>query len=230
MDWSGWIIAAAVALLAGLDRTALLQLMVSRPLVVGPLAGWLLGDVQTGLGLGTLVELLWLGRLPVGAAIPPDDSQVTVAATAMAILLGQAWGCSGWSFSLLALLVAMPLGMIGQLADRLVRNRNLLLVNRVEHGLAAGDDRCIERCHWQGALHFTLAGLATFVFIVVLGTPLLRWLAPLLLSPVAAAGGWLRLLFPVLGAALILVSINVSRALTLFSASFATAMLMLWLM
>jgi len=230
MDWWGWISAAAVSLLVGLDRTALLQLMLARPLVAGPLTGWLLGDPMTGLGLGALLELLWLGRLPVGAAIPPDDSQVTVAATSLAILLGPAWGYEGWSFSLLALLVTLPLGKVGQLADRLARQYNQALVVSAERGLAAGDERCIERLHWQGALHFALASLGTYLVIVVLGAPLLKLLAPMLLAPVDMAGGWLRLLFPILGVALILVSINVSRALTLFSASFATAMLMLWLM
>ena len=67
--------------LTGLDRVALVQMMISRPLVAGPLTGLVLGKPLLGLEVGMLLELLWLGRLPVGAAIPPDDTQVSVGAT-----------------------------------------------------------------------------------------------------------------------------------------------------
>lgn len=83
-----YLLGASVAVISGLDRTAFPQIMISRPIVVGPLTGWLLGNPSAGLQVGLLVELLWLGRLPVGAAIPPDDTQVTVGATALAIGMG----------------------------------------------------------------------------------------------------------------------------------------------
>jgi PTS system mannose-specific IIC component len=51
-----------------------------------------------------------------------------------------------------------------------------------------------------------------------------------LAGPVEAAAGGLRLTFPLVGIAIILGSLNVKRARTLFGASFATALLLLWLL
>ena len=67
-----------LALLAGagavvsLDAVHVAQVMVSRPVVVGPLAGWILGDVVLGLHVGALVELVWISVLPIGPYTPPD--------------------------------------------------------------------------------------------------------------------------------------------------------------
>ncbi|MGD9019102.1 MAG: PTS sugar transporter subunit IIC, partial [Desulfuromonadales bacterium] len=83
-----YLLAGMVSMLTGLDRVAFVQFMISRPLVAGPLTGWVLGDPLTGLEVGMLLELLWLGRLPVGAAIPPDDTQVAVGATVLAASTG----------------------------------------------------------------------------------------------------------------------------------------------
>ena len=82
-----YLLRAGMAVILGLDRTAALQIMISRPLVAGPLVGLLLGDPASGLTIGMLLELLWLCRLPVGANIPHDDTQVTVGATTLAIAL-----------------------------------------------------------------------------------------------------------------------------------------------
>ena len=60
-----YLLGAGMAVLLGLDRTAALQIMISRPLVAGPLVGLLLGDALTGLTVGMLLELLWLCRMPV---------------------------------------------------------------------------------------------------------------------------------------------------------------------
>ena len=104
---------ALVALICGLDRMAVLQVMVSRPIVAAPLVAWLLGDPLVGLQIGMMVELLWLARLPVGAAIPPDDTQVAVASSVLAINLGRLLEAPGIELLLLCLLVAIPLGKVG---------------------------------------------------------------------------------------------------------------------
>ncbi len=44
------------------DGTSVGQFMVSRPLVAGVLAGWLLGDPMSGLWVGGILELLLQGH------------------------------------------------------------------------------------------------------------------------------------------------------------------------
>lgn len=225
-----YLVASAAAVFAGLDRTAAFQFMISRPIVAAPLTGWLLGDPLIGLQVGALVELLWLGRLPVGAAIPPDDTQVAVGATAMAIAMGKVLELSGLPFAILSTLIALPLGKVGQIFERGARNRNARLLVRAEGAMEAGRLREVEFCHLRGLLHFALSSLATYAFIVLLGSWLLGFVGPHLIGAADQGADWLRVAFVLVGTAVILGTINVSRALSLFAASFATAFLMLWLL
>ena len=229
MVWVDVLLGGIVAVFAGLDRTALLQMMISRPIVAAPLTGWLLGDAEVGLQVGAMVELLWLSRLPVGAAIPPDDTQIAIGATTLVAGFGPAWGYSGWGFAVLSLLVAMPLGKFGQLTDHWARERNSFLQHQAETALEAGNDRGIEHLHLQGLMNFGLAALANYLVIVALGALLLRSLTPSLLDYLDPASGWLRLCFPLVGAAVVLGAININRSLTLFGASFTTVLLVMWL-
>ncbi|HEX9874770.1 MAG TPA: PTS sugar transporter subunit IIC [Deferrimonas sp.] len=229
MPWTDYLIGALIAVVAGLDRTAAFQFMVSRPIVAAPLTGWLLGDAAAGLQVGALVELLWLGRLPVGAAIPPDDTQVAVGATVLAIFFSGLSPFAALPAPLVSTLVAMPLGKAGQFFDRAARHWNGRLLHRAQQALAAGNLDEVERCHLRGMGHFALAAFVTYLVIVGGGSLLLPVLAPFFGDSVAEASTWLKLAFPLVGTAVILGTINVSRSLTLFGASFGSALLLLWL-
>lgn len=229
MNLTGCLGAALVAVAAGLDRTAAMQIMLSRPLVAAPLAGLLLGAPQSGLLVGSMVELLWLGRLPVGAAIPPDDTQVAVGATTLSVLMGEALGLRGIGFVLLCVLVALPIGKVGQVFDRLVRHWNDRLVPAAEEALAEGRLERIEALHLNGLWHFALAALATYGTILGGGSLVLWLLAPALGNWFNLAAGSLQVTLPLIGVAVILGTINVNRSWTLFGASFGSALLLLWL-
>src|SRR5205823_14609795 len=58
--------------------------MIARPLVAGPIAGAMLGDVATGLQLGVLFELFQYDILPMGATRYPEYGPATVAAVSAA--------------------------------------------------------------------------------------------------------------------------------------------------
>ncbi len=229
MSLANWFGAALMAVVAGLDRTAALQVMLSRPLVAAPLTGWLLGAPQSGLLVGSAVELLWLGRLPVGAAIPPDDTQVAVGATTLSVCMGQTLGLHGPGFVLLCVLVALPIGKIGQVFDRLVRNWNNRLIPEAEKALADGRPDWLETLHLQGVGRFALAALATFGTILGGGSLVLWLVAPVLGPWFTLAATPLRITLPLVGIAVVLGTINVNRSWTLFGASFGSALLLLWL-
>lgn len=59
-----------------------------RPIVVCPLLGLILGDLQTGLALGASIEALFMGSVSIGAYIPPDATSAGVLCTAYVILHG----------------------------------------------------------------------------------------------------------------------------------------------
>jgi len=224
-----YLLAGFVAILTGLDRVALVQIMISRPLVAAPLTGLVLGNPLVGLEVGMLIELLWLGRLPVGAAIPPDDTQVAVGATVLAISVGHSLDLSGMPMVLLAVLIAIPLGKFGQVFDRLARHANDHLAVSAQSALMAGSTRGLERCHFFGLASFALANLATALVIVLIGSFVLYAVAPLLIGAVREAGLSLQYSLILVGAASLLGTINVNRSLSLFCAAFTGTMLVLWL-
>ncbi|NCO50712.1 MAG: hypothetical protein GW875_01250 [Deltaproteobacteria bacterium] len=229
MSFADLFIGAVVALCCGLDRTAALQVMISRPIVAAPLAAWLLGDVAVGLQLGLMVELLWQARLPVGAVVPPDDTQIAVGATVLTLGMGAVLEQNSLAFTLLCLLIAIPFGKFGQFFDRRARLYHGRKPSLSAKMLENQQYRAMEHLHLRGLLSFGLASLLTYLVIVAGGLVLVPMLASTLLPALEAAGHWLRLLLPLVGIATILGTINVNRSLTLFGASFGMAFLLMWL-
>jgi PTS system mannose-specific IIC component len=224
-----YLLVGLVAILTGLDRVALVQAMISRPLVAGPLTGWALGNPLIGLEIGMLLELLWLGRLPVGAAIPPDDTQTAVGATVLALTMGPVLGFNGMPFAILSVLIAIPLGKCGQVFDRLARHFNDHLAVSAYVPLMSGRLGSVEHKHLLGLVSFSLASLATVTVIVSVGSFVLYHVAPLLIDVVREAGLSLQYSLIMVGAAMLLGTINVNRSISLFCASFTGTLLVLYL-
>ncbi len=222
-------IGAMVSLICGLDRVAILQVMVSRPIVAAPMTAFLLGEPLVGLQIGVMVELLWLARLPVGAAVPPDDTQVAIGSSALAIILAQKLGTSGIELLLVCLLVAILLGKVGQYFDHFARQHNVRLAKQVDKALENGSLLKAELQHLRGLGSFSLAALGTYATIMTGGLLLVPILLPLLQQPLSYSANWVQLALPLVGIAVILGTINVSRAITLFCASFCMSFLLMWL-
>lgn len=111
-----------------LDITACWQVMISRPIVIGPVVGILCGDLTLGLSLGVIMELLWINTLPLGASIPVDAAATTVVAVAIAAYVRQ------WDHTLLSgaivlgILFALPFGAVFKRLDIFTRRYNNKLV------------------------------------------------------------------------------------------------------
>lgn len=80
--------------------------MVIRPIVVAPLVGACLGDVTTGLAAGATLELVFMGAIQIGGAVPPDAFVGSALGTAFAIMNG-----SGVD---VALALALPIAIVTQ--------------------------------------------------------------------------------------------------------------------
>ena len=96
----------ALAVFVGVAGHELLGMaMLSRPIVVAPLAGLLLGDVQTGLIVGASLESIFMGVVNIGGASAAEPGIATAVGTAFAIMLGKG--------SEVALTLALPIGILG---------------------------------------------------------------------------------------------------------------------
>ena len=229
MTFVSMILAGLVAVFCGLDRIAAFQFMFSRPIVAGPLTGLVLGEPLIGLQVGMLVELLWLGRLPVGASIPPDDTQIAIGGTVLSVAFASPDFTTPVTI-VFCLCIAIPLAKSGQFFDRMARQANNHTVKQLEQNILTGDLSSINRLHLVGIGHFALASLFTFVFVVGAGSILCSISIPYFMPFLVAPINWLQLVFILVGASMILSSINVNRATTLFAASFVSSILMLWLL
>ena len=85
---SHWLSISILLAFLSLDVSAVGQFMISRPIVVGPLVGWIAGRPDIGLEMGALIELIWIGDLPVGAHLPMDLMMLTGVSVAFACELG----------------------------------------------------------------------------------------------------------------------------------------------
>lgn len=86
--------------------------MIQRPIVLGPLVGLVLGDLQLGITIGATLELAFLGQVSVGAYIPPNVIVGGVLGTAFAITVGK--GAD------IAFTMAFPIALLAQVIDNVI--------------------------------------------------------------------------------------------------------------
>lgn len=58
---------------------------IQRPIMLGPLVGLVMGDLQAGIIMGATMELAMAGAISIGAFVPPDMVAGTVLGVALAI-------------------------------------------------------------------------------------------------------------------------------------------------
>jgi mannose/fructose/N-acetylgalactosamine-specific phosphotransferase system component IIC len=153
--------------LIGLDRTAVGQFMISQPIVVGPLAGWMLGDPRAGVVIGAVLELIWVLDMPIGSFVPADATISTVSATAIAAL-GSPGGSSlpVIGFSILLTAAMVPATMM---ADDIVRHRNSRLGDSLVIGPMPDPGRALLRAHMSGVPVFFLKSFVLYLVFLPAG-------------------------------------------------------------
>ncbi|HSE26841.1 MAG TPA: PTS sugar transporter subunit IIC [Gemmatimonadales bacterium] len=158
----------AWATVAGVDLVSVPQGLLSRPLVVGALAGCILGEPGTGLAAGVALELYALDVMPVGAARYPDYGAATAGATVAAAGLEGPWAGGP------ALALALALAWLGGLSLEYLRQANARAVHRRAAALATGDPRVIGALQLRGLARDTLRSAALAVVAVAAGAALAR--------------------------------------------------------
>ena len=150
--------AALVGGMIGIDATSFPQVMISRPLVAGALAGWLAGIPSEGAMLGAILEAFHLAILPIGAARYPESGTATAAA-----VFGYAWtGATDPGVAML-LLLTFALGW-----ER-VTGASVIAVRRVNEWVVRAKggpvtSRAVEARHMVGLLvDFARAAVLTLI-------------------------------------------------------------------
>jgi PTS system mannose-specific IIC component len=198
--------------------------MIARPLVAGPIAGAMLGDVGTGLQLGVLFELFQYDILPMGATRYPEYGPATVAAVTAAHAAAGTLGLG------LGALVGLITGMAGGLSLHALRQVNTWAVRRAAVALESGDPRVLERLHVASILRDAVRAAGVTALGLVLALVARTYLAGALpphgvaLLKVAAVGAALAA-----GAAGTLRLVGRGPSLRWFAAGVAGGTVVVWL-
>jgi PTS system mannose-specific IIC component len=202
-----------------LDRVVL-QVMISRPIVAAPLIGLILGDFYTGLIAGAFIELFWIDRLPIGSYIPPNDTMAAILITASSIESARLLGGMSQGLIALAVLIIIPLGILAQRMELWITEGNERLVGEAMNDAARGDMRSIARRHLSAILRTYLMSVAFILIALPVGIAAMTWLYPRLTTQIVRGLTLLYGLFPLLGAAVALNTINIRGSIPVFCAAF----------
>lgn len=113
--------------------------LLNRPLVLAPLVGLVLGDVTQGVMIGATLELIFMGNIKVGAAIPPDVITGGVLGTAFAIISGKG--------PAIALAIAVPVSILAELVISGLFVFRAVLNKRFTQYAEEGNYKGIQRLH-----------------------------------------------------------------------------------
>ena len=203
VHWQDVGLAGAWGGLLALERRAFLQAMLSRPLVAATGMGLLLGELETGLYIGMLLELLHLGSAALGAALPENETLAATGTTAASACMATGEGGGGtpalWA---VALLLFAGLGVLGRRVDRRLEGVSSQLADQALQLVREGQLEKAVRLHGYGPLPYVavfglltagcaLAGFALSPLVHALPLTALRglaWAFPAMACVAAALG------------------------------------------
>lgn len=137
-----------------LDQWPAIQSMASRPVVVGPLVGLVLGAPGEGAIWGAVFEVTYLGVLPVGAARYPDAGMGALVGTVVAVAgrVGDVYPAG------LALVAGLAVGLAGERLSYLAREWNVRSAARTREAVDKGDPAAVSRTVWMVLAREALIG------------------------------------------------------------------------
>ncbi len=158
------------------DVTAAGQLMISRPIFCAPIIGWIAGDIQAGLMVGFLMELVWINIIPLGNAVPPDATVVSVAGAYLGGAFASSTGADCRGFIVFTILCLIPAGILFKKLDIIHREYNSYLCGEIEEKIKQNNFNAVDRGIYMGWLFFILKGALFTGLIIVAGLTLFTYL------------------------------------------------------
>lgn len=217
------LLAGALGGLLWLDRFQICQFMVSRPIVSGPLVGWMAGDITAGTASGILFEFLWLRTPPVGGFIAPDVTLGAIATAAVSAGVAAATGTSLTSVVFLSFLVLLPLCFVGKGIDKLLRLGLGSIARRAEAAQRRGEDGIVRLYIAAGLVLGFFCAFLVLVPTIEGFTFLLTRVVRELPSPVCRSLGYGFYLVPLLGATEYLLGMEEPKFKVLFISGLVVA-------
>ncbi|MFD1486291.1 PTS mannose/fructose/sorbose/N-acetylgalactosamine transporter subunit IIC [Lacticaseibacillus baoqingensis] len=132
----------------------------SRPIIASTLMGLVLGDLTLGIIIGGVLEVIFIGSFPVGAAVAPDGAAAGVIGTAFAVITH--------SDASLATALAVPIGLLGGFLFILVKLFNSVFTTAMGSQLKKNELKNASRIYVIGCwvstfgIYFLFGALAVY--------------------------------------------------------------------
>lgn len=170
------VLASIIGGLLNLDERAVAQVMVSRPIVVSPLVGFILGyisgDPQGGLAngllIGAILELIWIRAIPVGTYVPPN----ACLGSALGVGLSQMIVGERIVVTMVALSLAILYGSVVRWVEIKNRSFNNTLADFILRSVRAGKLNRAEGINILSILITFLAGVGILLLSLFIGVNL----------------------------------------------------------
>ncbi len=177
-----WIIVSLIAAALVMDTSAAFQVLISQPLIACTAIGLFLNEPALGLQMGLLTQLLWVGNLPVGAAVVPAGNPASVIAAIVVIKLKEEIPDLNYILILAALVYGLILSYLGSKIVKQNRKWNVWFFNKAVMLVEKGRGDKIGYLNWSALfLQFALA-FCTILFAsyagVQVAAPILRKIPP----------------------------------------------------
>ena len=173
MDLKTLVLAAAVAALLELDVFAVAMLLISQPVVSGAIAGYIFGNLQQGLILGGIVQLMWINTPHVGAYVPPSASAIAFTAAVFSAVIGAGVAIvtngnkiipGEHSVMMFSLIIGVAMGYFVGQTDIWDRKVNTALIQFFENKIKAGKEKYV---HLTNALAILIKFVTDFILYMV---------------------------------------------------------------
>ncbi|MGX7198002.1 PTS mannose/fructose/sorbose/N-acetylgalactosamine transporter subunit IIC [Enterococcus olivae] len=172
------------------------QSMIDRPIVVGPLVGLVLGDLQSGVMIGASLEAVFMGAINVGGTAAVNPAVGTVFGTAFAIILNGG--------SEVALTLAIPIGILAGAMETLISILLSASAEPFDRLAKEGKEKSIIALHFGlWVLKFLSFSIVVFVAVLVGSGPIKAFvdsIPEVVMNGLAVCGG----LLPAAGFAILL--------------------------
>lgn len=161
------VLVGLVGVFCMMDSRLLGRLNFEQPLIGATLVGVVLGDVPTGLAVGAATELVSMGLVQVGAAVPPDMVLGGIVASAFACLTGAS--------AETAMTIAIPVAVLGQLLGIVFRSIIVVLGHVADDAIEKGQFKKATSMHIVfGTILYSLMYFLPIFVAVYVGTDVVQ--------------------------------------------------------
>ena len=157
------VLIGLIGVYAILDSRLFGRLNGEQPLITSALVGLVLCNLPAGLAAGATIELMSMGLVQVGAAVPPDMVMGGIIATAFSILTG--------TTPETAVAIAVPVAVLGQLLGIAFRTVIAALTHSADSAIESGQFKKATNFHivW-GTVLYSLMYFIPIFLAIYLGT------------------------------------------------------------